>query len=97
MQGFEEYAVWALCGVSGFLAKMVLDTKAAVKELELKVEREFQRKEGLKEMIKDAVTSAVAPLSAKVDMVVEELDSQRQDLNTLLDKFEVPAAHRHGH
>jgi hypothetical protein len=97
MNGFEEYAVWVLCGVSAYLGKKTLDNRDALAALELNVEKDFQRKEGLEATIRKAVDAAFVPMNAKLDQALEELETQRLDLNVILDKFEVPAAHRHGH
>ncbi len=97
MQELADYAVWALCAVSAYLGKKTLDNDKAVSALELKVEKEFQRKEGLEETIKRAVDAAFVPMNAKLDQALEELETQRLDLNIILDKFEVPAVQRNGH
>ncbi len=97
MQELADYAVWALCGVSAYLGKKVLDSDKAISALELKVEKEFQRKEGLEDTIKRAVDAAFVPMNAKLDQALEELETQRLDLNIILDKFEVPAVQRNGH
>ena len=92
-----DYAVVVLMAVSGYLAKRTLDNDKSIQRLELKIEREFQRKEGLEETIKKAVDAAFVPMNAKLDQALEELETQRLDLNIILDKFEVPAVQRHGH
>jgi len=97
MQDIADYAIWVLGGVSAYLAKRTLDNDRSVSALELKLEREFQRKEGLEETIKKAVDAAFVPMNAKLDQALEELETQRLDLNVILDKFEVPAVQRHGH
>lgn len=97
MQDLADYAIWVLGGASAYLAKRTLDNDRAVSALELKLEREFQRKAGLEETIKRAVDAAFVPMNAKLDQALEELETQRLDLNVILDKFEVPAVQRHGH
>lgn len=97
IESLSDYAMWAFLGVSAYLAKKTIDNRESISALELKVEREFQRKEGLEATIKKAVDAAFVPMNAKLDQALEELETQRLDLNIILDKFEVPAAQRHGH
>ncbi len=103
LETVADYAVWALCAVSAYLGKKTLDNDRSLSALELKIEREFQRQTGLETMITKAVSIAIMPLSIEVraldgkfSQAIDELDSQRKDMNTLLDKFEVPAGQRHG-
>ena len=103
MQDLSDYATWVLCGVSAYLAKRTLDNDRTISTLELKMEREFQRKDGLKELITEAVQVAISPMmskveahEAKIDRVLDEVEAQWKDINLLLDKFEVPATQRHG-
>ncbi len=97
VETLSDYAVWALCLVSAYLGKKTLDNDRAVAALELKVEEKFQRKEGLEATIRKAVDAAFVPMNAKLDQALEELETQRLDLNIILDKFEVPAVQRNGH
>lgn len=94
---FSKFAVWALMAVAAFLGQRIWKLGDDLKDFKLDAEKTYQRKDSIKQDIRDAVQAAFDPVKERLSHVVDELDSQRRDINILLDKFEVPAAQRHGH
>lgn len=91
MNEFADKALWAVA--SGTVGALVLLWREHY-GLRLHIAEKYQPKDGLKRDIQDAVDSAFNPMKDRLNHVLDELDAQRKDLNTILDKFEVPAVHR---
>lgn len=78
------------------------DLTKEVGDIRLEMETEFQRKEDLRIVVSDAIKIAIGPLTeklaqveAKIEGSIRNLDAQRKDLNVILDRLEIPVAHRH--
>lgn len=91
LNDFADKALWAVA--SGTVGALVLLWREHYAH-RLHVAEKYQPKEGLKRDIQDAVDAAFNPLRDRLNHVLDELDAQRKDLNTILDKFDVPAVQR---
>ena len=91
LNDFADKALWAVA--SGTVGALVLLWREHY-GLRLHVAEKYQPKDGLRKDIQDAVGLAFNPLRERLNHVLDELESQRKDLNTILDKFDVPAVQR---
>ena len=92
-----SFTPWAL-GILGVMCaelfRRTLSSRDELNEFKIKVEREFQRKEGLRQDIKDAVNVAFTPISAKIEGMLAEQERSARNMSILLEKFHIPAVDR---